>query len=976
MQWDFVIREAGMLLANVLPNNQGLRGWTISQKEVSDALMPPSLAVQPQPLEFGSVHLGSQRILSYQCTTANLESVPVKISVPHNSDFQLASSNDGPWSKELSIVPVNDNMSTRIFVRFEAQSPGLLTVATITHQAENVSTTLTVRAGVPQTRIMVTPASLDMGLVGLGKTVDSAYRVTAVSFPHPIHVTASAGMEIARKNSNIWASTLNLVSTSRGGFLTDTILVRYTATRIGSFSGTINHTVHNGTTYVSTTLTVSARSNTSLLNVQPQSLNFGRIPTGQHRTQTYTINGSNLSETVVVQAPVGFALALDTNGQWGNPLTIPPVNNSIQRTIAVRFTGTSVGTFSGNIIHTGNATSASVSVNAAVFIPQPPVITVNGGRPTVFDFVQNPLGASYSIATLSASNLSEVIVLTPPPGIEIAEAEYIGHLNGQAQYTADEQRTWGRTLVLTSRNDSLRTAFALRFAPTAPTTITNPLTLRSGNVSQSFAIYATNIPPSIQATPDTVTAPNATMPIQNYTLRVRNWTSTVFVYAPSGFEISTTSTGQWSSRLELQPTISTGSMDARVFVRAVMSNAPMPTVSSQFASIRHISQRNGITLSANVILRLPAPQRPVIAPPAIATSRNTIDFGEVLMNNTSTMPMSTYLVSARNLSQNLVVSVNSSTNVFAVALSQNGPWSENLTIAPTNGIVQATLFVRYQHFGNSSVATVQRATLTHTSGTASTTLTVSATSPAALVRVSRTDIDFGRIGLGSRALQNYQVSGTNFVHGVNIEAPDGVMLSTNINGAWSKILTIPATNFVLNPTTIWVQWTTTASSVLRGGIRHILRTTPLVAPSLPAGTFAPPPPSLPSMVTVNLRGLAGTATAMSKNDGGSEVSAENTFITAASTQENTAINGEQMSVYPNPVRDAFTIQYTLPHSSDNVRVELLSLDGRSIATLWNAPQNAGTQSISASASELSRGVYLCRMVNGTAQMLVKVNVVR
>lgn len=120
---------------------------------------------------------------------------------------------------------------------------------------------------------------------------------------------------------------------------------------------------------------------------------------------------------------------------------------------------------------------------------------------------------------------------------------------------------------------------------------------------------------------------------------------------------------------------------------------------------------------------------------------------------------------------------------------------------------------------------------------------------------------------------------------------------------------------------------------------------------------------------------------MSKNDMGGELSLMNTeqMFTAAEVddtlQTGTGTN-EQMSIYPNPVQDVFTVQYTLPHSSDNVRVELLSMDGHSIATLWNAPQPAGVQRITASAIELPRGVYVCRVVSRTAQMLVKVNVVR
>ncbi len=69
------------------------------------------------------------------------------------------------------------------------------------------------------------------------------------------------------------------------------------------------------------------------------------------------------------------------------------------------------------------------------------------------------------------------------------------------------------------------------------------------------------------------------------------------------------------------------------------------------------------------------------------------------------------------------------------------------------------------------------------------------------------------------------------------------------------------------------------------------------------------------------------------------------------------------SNHPNPFEARTTISYRLPVSS-TVRVEVFDVLGRRVATLVDAWQEAGSQTVSFGASGLPAGTYLCRLQAG------------
>jgi hypothetical protein len=83
--------------------------------------------------------------------------------------------------------------------------------------------------------------------------------------------------------------------------------------------------------------------------------------------------------------------------------------------------------------------------------------------------------------------------------------------------------------------------------------------------------------------------------------------------------------------------------------------------------------------------------------------------------------------------------------------------------------------------------------------------------------------------------------------------------------------------------------------------------------------------------------------------------------------------------YPNPASYRTTIQYSLPAAS-KVSIKVYDVTGKEISTLLSANKNAGNYSIDFNASQLSNGIYYCKMVatatNGEFVQTVKMTIAK
>ncbi|REL33568.1 T9SS C-terminal target domain-containing protein [Rhodohalobacter sp. SW132] len=79
--------------------------------------------------------------------------------------------------------------------------------------------------------------------------------------------------------------------------------------------------------------------------------------------------------------------------------------------------------------------------------------------------------------------------------------------------------------------------------------------------------------------------------------------------------------------------------------------------------------------------------------------------------------------------------------------------------------------------------------------------------------------------------------------------------------------------------------------------------------------------------------------------------------------------------YPNPFNPTTQISFTLPQN-ENVKLEVFEITGRRIATLVDGVQQAGTNTVSFDASNLSSGMYIYRLQSNSATITRKMTLLK
>lgn len=166
-----------------------------------------------------------------------------------------------------------------------------------------------------------------------------------------------------------------------------------------------------------------------------------------------------------------------------------------------------------------------------------------------------------------------------------------------------------------------------------------------------------------------------TSDIQSYTFEGDDLAGQISVTAPSEFEISTSSSGGFTTSLTLTP--NTGSINQTIYVRFKPNYGGIID-----QRIRHLDESgNSLPIYTNV--------SGVSIEPEITISEESIAFGEVEIGLYSIL---TFQLSGSNLESDITIT---SPSKYEVSTDEADGYTSNLTVAPTEGMVEETIFVKY-----------------------------------------------------------------------------------------------------------------------------------------------------------------------------------------------------------------------------------------------------------------------------------------
>ncbi|RSK43237.1 T9SS type A sorting domain-containing protein [Hymenobacter perfusus] len=261
--------------------------------------------------------------------------------------------------------------------------------------------------------LFISPASLIFPNTTVGtQSAAQQVTVTGTDLTGPVTVTAPSGF-LVRTGSDAYASTAVLTQDGSGG-VSQQVDVVFVPTATGSYFSQIS-AASPGATTVATNVAGNATAPPPSLTVSPIALpDFGSVQVGQvSAAQTFNIQGSNLTNNVVVTPPAGFQIRLPNGTFSSAAITLVPSAGSVNQNVEVRFQPTVDGNYNAQVAVTSTGAPASgVSVSGtATPAPTGPFIVAN---PTAIDF--GTVSASGSAQTLTfsvnAGNLTAPLVLT------------------------------------------------------------------------------------------------------------------------------------------------------------------------------------------------------------------------------------------------------------------------------------------------------------------------------------------------------------------------------------------------------------------------------------------------------------------------------------------------------------------------------------------------------------------------------------
>ena len=374
-------------------------------------------------------------------------------------------------------------------------TPGQSTTFTVTF----TPTSATTFSGTVTVTSNASNPSLSIALSGTAEGAPAVLTASPTSLTYTNITTGQTSSQTETiKNTGATSATISAVAASGTGFSVSGITTPVTLTAGQSTSFTVKFAPTSAGTFTGSATVTSNASNPSLsiplsatavtpatLTASPTSLTYTNVTEGQTSSQTETIKntgGTSASISAVAASGTGFSISGITT-----PVTLTAGQST---TFTVKFAPESVGTFTGTVNVTSNASNPSLSI---------PLSGTSVGTPAVL--AASPTSLTYTNITVGqTSSQTETIKNTGGTSATISAVAASGTGFSISGITPPVTLTSGQS-----------TTFTVKFAPTSATTFTGTVTVTSNASNPSLSIPLSGT--SVAATGGTLTAVPTTVAV-------------------------------------------------------------------------------------------------------------------------------------------------------------------------------------------------------------------------------------------------------------------------------------------------------------------------------------------------------------------------------------------------------------------------------------------------------------------------------
>jgi hypothetical protein len=300
------------------------------------------------------------------------------------------------------------------------------------------------------------------------------FAVTGSNLTADVLVSAPTGFEVSQDGTSFASS--QTLTQSGGTLASKTISVRIAAaTAQGSPSGNVTLASTGATTAnVAVSGTVQA-ANAATISTSGSLTSFSSYFGFASAAQTFTVSGSNLTESIVVVAPTGYQVSLDGTS-FSSTRSISPDAGSVTSTaVHVRVSASAaVGAANGSITlaSAGVDPSVAVAVTGTVTTPvlsvtlSPTTVAENAGASASTGTVSLPAGLSAPAGGLAITLVSsDTTEATVPSSVTIAE--------GASSATFAVAAVTDNTFELSNQSSTITASRTNFTSGTAVLTVTN-----------------------------------------------------------------------------------------------------------------------------------------------------------------------------------------------------------------------------------------------------------------------------------------------------------------------------------------------------------------------------------------------------------------------------------------------------------------------------------------------------------------------
>ncbi len=397
--------------------------------------LAPMVNVAQPSIHFGQIDLGQTRYYGYTMTYRNITASTISVAVPAGNDFAIAQVSSGTWTtagQTLTLPTVQPATAAttdlQLWVRYTptiAQASNI----TLTHLADGGdprtvdSDNLVLTATKPSVVLDVVPDILSLGTVFVGASSTNTYSLTYRNCTAPITLTLPTNISARLLPGGAFQSG-SLMLTPQGYNGSFALEIQHSPIAAGTLNPNI---LHNGNgTSATLKLMLTAKNPPVLIELTPQTLDFGTVGINNTSTATYLLRWQNISGPITIPLPSRFSARklqilntpMPEPFQTNSFVFTPPLGQTSGLvTIEMQYLPTAVGqTGTLTVTHTASGTTGTV-------------MTVRGRAETnIFRADPNPITFIASVNAFSASgtfnyNLeitptgaNQILRISAPPG--------------------------------------------------------------------------------------------------------------------------------------------------------------------------------------------------------------------------------------------------------------------------------------------------------------------------------------------------------------------------------------------------------------------------------------------------------------------------------------------------------------------------------------------------------------------------------